>query len=84
MHFFSQCRKEYLEDFIPLAKKEMERPINFTTCSLPRRYLKIPCDVEIGENYKDLNKFKFKEEEVQQHIFKMPETVTEQFTVQEE
>ena len=32
-------RIEYLEDFIPIAKKEMERPINFTACSLPRRYL---------------------------------------------
>ena len=27
-------RQEYLEDFIPLAKKEMERPINFTACCL--------------------------------------------------
>jgi uracil-DNA glycosylase family 4 len=55
-------RIEYLNDFIPLAKKEMERPINFTACSLPRRFLKIPCDVEIGENYKDLKKFKGTEE----------------------
>jgi len=54
-------RKEYLDDFIGLAKKEMERPINFMACSLPRRSLKIPCDVEIGENYKDLNKYKFRE-----------------------
>jgi uracil-DNA glycosylase family 4 len=52
-------RKEYIDDFVPLAKKEMERPINFTMCSLPRRYLKIPCDVEIGENYKDFKKYKF-------------------------
>ena len=50
-------RKEYLGDFVPLAKKEMERPINFTACSLPRRFLRIPCDVEVGENYKDLRKF---------------------------
>jgi len=55
-------RKEYLEDFIPLAKKEMERPINFKMCSLPRRSLKIPCDVEIGENYRDLKKYKFETE----------------------
>jgi uracil-DNA glycosylase family 4 len=51
-------RREYLEDFIGIARKEMERPINFTHCSLPRRFLKIPCDVEVGENYKDLKKFK--------------------------
>jgi DNA polymerase I-like protein with 3'-5' exonuclease and polymerase domains len=78
-------RREYLEDFVPLAKKEMERPITFSCCSLPRRLLKIPCDVEIGENYKDLNKFKFanEKEEVVQHIFKMPRTITEQFMVEE-
>jgi len=54
-------REEYLKDFIPIARKEMERPINFTCCSLPRRFLKIPCDVEVGENYKDLKKFKEQE-----------------------
>ena len=75
-------RKEHLGDFIPLAKKEMERPINFLACSLPRRFLKIPCDVEIGENYKDLIKFKFPTPEVE---VKVVETrilsITEQFTV---
>lgn len=54
-------REEYLNDFIPIAQKEMERPINFKACSLPRRFLKIPCDVEVGENYRDLKKFKFPE-----------------------
>ena len=57
MLFFSQCDREYLEDFIDIAKKEMERPINFLLASLPRRFLKIPCDVEVGENYKDLVKY---------------------------
>ena len=46
-----------VDSFVPLARNEMERPINFSACSLPRRYLKIPCDVEIGENYKDLKKY---------------------------
>jgi len=57
-------RRDCLEDFIPIAKKEMERPINFTACSLPRRFLKIPCEVEVGENYKDLRKFKGRDEPV--------------------
>ena len=57
-------RIEYVDAFIAIAQKEMERPINFTCCSLPRRFLKIPCDVEVGENYKDLMKYKSKEEEV--------------------
>jgi len=56
-------RTEYLGEFLPIARKEMERPINFTACSLPRRFLKIPCDVEIGENYRDLKKFKFEDED---------------------
>lgn len=51
-------RREYLDDFVPIIKQEMERPINFSTCSLPRRSLKIPSDIEIGENYKDFVKYK--------------------------
>lgn len=51
-------RREYLEDFIPIIKREMERPINFAGCSLPRRSLKIPSEVEVGENYMDLKKYK--------------------------
>ena len=81
-------RIEYLDDFIPIAKREMERPINFTSCSLPRRFLKIPCEVEIGENYRDLRKFRLQEEPVKVEI---PElvvtrqlTITEQFTVTDE
>lgn len=41
-----------------IIKEEMERPISFHKCSLPRRYLKIPCDIEVGENYESLKKFK--------------------------
>jgi DNA polymerase I-like protein with 3'-5' exonuclease and polymerase domains len=73
-------RTEYLDEFIPLAKKEMERPINFTNCSLPRRFLKIPCEVEIGENYKDLKKFHIQEVEVPEYM-KTPKSLTEQFLV---
>ena len=79
-------RQEYLGDFIPIAKKEMERPINFSACSLPRRFLRIPCDVEIGENYKDLSKFKT-EVEVEIPVIEAPPTrpltITEQFLVRE-
>jgi DNA polymerase-1 len=57
-------RREYLDDFVEMAKKEMERPIDFHTCSLPRRLLKLPCDVEIGDNYKDLRKYRKREETV--------------------
>jgi len=81
-------RKEYLEDFITIARKEMERPINFLKCSLSRRHLKIPCDVEIGENYMDLKKFKSTELTDSQKYEKelgdfRVKTITEQFMVQE-
>lgn len=47
-----------------ILKEEMERPIDFSTCSLERGTLTIPCDVESGYNYKDLSKFKWLVEEV--------------------
>lgn len=40
-----------------IIKDEMERPIDFSRCSLPRRELIVPCELEIGKNYKDLSKF---------------------------
>jgi len=78
-------RIDCLDEFIPIAKKEMERPINFTNCSLPRRFLKIPCDVEIGENYKDLKKYRSNVVELvtEVEVPKKVLTVTEQFMVQE-
>lgn len=53
-----------LDNFAPIVKTEMERPIRFDSCSLPRRQLIIPCEIEIGYNYHDLSKFKFKVEQV--------------------
>ena len=44
--------------FAGILKEELERPIRFDTCSLPRRDLVIPCEVEVGYNYKDLEKLK--------------------------
>jgi len=75
-------RIEQVDEFIVIAKKEMERAINFTNCSLPRRYLKIPCDVEIGENYKDLHKFNIRVIETPEYM-RTPKSITEQFMVQE-
>jgi len=79
-------RIDTIDEFIPAAKKEMERPINFLKCSLSRRFLKIPCDVEIGENYKDLKKYKFPQ--LVEPLIVVPQetrikTITEQFMVQE-
>lgn len=42
-----------------ILKSALERPIDFSKCSLPRGQLVIPCEVEEGYNYKDLSKFKW-------------------------
>lgn len=42
-----------------ILKEEFERPIDFSTCTLKRGKLIIPCDIEEGMNYKDLSKFKW-------------------------
>lgn len=50
--------KSKLAEWIPIIKEEFERPIDFSRCSIPRRSLSIPCDIETGINYCDLKKFK--------------------------
>lgn len=46
------------EDWGTIIKMEMERPIDFSRCSIPRRELVVPCELEIGKNYQELSKFK--------------------------
>lgn len=47
-----------INEAAPIIKNEMERPISFRNCSLPRRDLIIPCELEIGDNYYEFSKFK--------------------------
>jgi hypothetical protein len=49
---------EYV-DICKELKSIFEQPIDFSTCSLKRGILTIPCDFEVGDNYKDLQKLKF-------------------------
>jgi hypothetical protein len=42
-----------------ILRTELSRPIDFSTCSLKREKLIIPCDVEEGMNYYEFTKFKF-------------------------
>lgn len=51
-------KENILDEIAPIIKEEMERPIRFDTCSLPRHELIIPCDMEVGYNYAKLSKFK--------------------------
>lgn len=53
-------RVDRLADYCPIIQEEMERPIDFSECSLPRRSLGIPCEIEIGPNYMELEKFQLK------------------------
>lgn len=50
--------EDKVDIWAPIIQDEMERPIDFSRCSIPRRNLIIPCELEIGKNYKDLSKFK--------------------------
>jgi hypothetical protein len=52
------CHHSELRDYIPITRKEMERPISFKNCSIPRHDLIIPSDVEIGENYMEISKWR--------------------------
>ena len=52
--------EDRVHTFAPIIREEMERPIDFTQCSLKRGFLSIPCDVEIGPNYQQLEKFSLK------------------------
>ena len=54
---FSIPKSKVLEWGI-IIKEEMERPIDFSHCTLVRHELSIPCEIEIGNNYRDLKKFK--------------------------
>lgn len=53
-----EIRTEYVKDFSGIVKQEFERPINFSVCSLKRQSITIPCEIETGENYYELKKFK--------------------------
>lgn len=44
------------DEAIKIMREEMESPIDFSKCSIPRGELIIPCDVEIGQDYKNLKK----------------------------
>lgn len=49
--------ERHTDEWSEIIKYEFERPINFANCSLQRRDLIIPCEIEVGDNYRDLKKF---------------------------
>lgn len=42
-----------------ILREELERPIDFSACSLQRGKLVVPCEIEEGFNFKDMSKFKW-------------------------
>jgi hypothetical protein len=78
-----EIRREYAEDFGKIVKEEFERPINFSVCSLRRRSLVIPCEIEIGDNYQEMSKFKLissPNDEIVKLVMP-PKSIQEQFEV---
>jgi|SRR5262245_21507424 len=58
-----QCREDEINDICKVVKREFEKPIDFSQCSLKRDIqLVIPADIEIGyENLKEFTKYKLRE-----------------------
>src|SRR5262249_20854741 len=52
------ARVNDVKEVVRVGREEMERPISFKNCSLSRRELVIPSEVEIGDNYNELRKYK--------------------------
>ena len=69
------------DEWIPIIRKEMERPIDFSHCTLRRHLLRIPCDIEVGKNYMDLKKFRNATivSEPFNTLPQVPKSITEQF-----
>lgn len=53
-----ECYPSEVAEFAAIIKEEFEKPMDLSRCSLPRDPIIIPCDIEIGDNYKDLEKWK--------------------------
>ena len=52
--FLGLIRDNLVQDFAAITKEELEKPINFSKCSLSRDYdLVIPCEIKIGKRWVD-------------------------------
>jgi len=54
--FTAQIPVNKVEEVRKVIKEEMEVPIDFSSCTLSRGNLTIPCEIFTGMNYKDLEK----------------------------
>lgn len=56
--FMFQCLESELEEFTAIIREVYETPMDLSRCSLPREPIVIPCDFEVGYNYKELKKWR--------------------------
>jgi uracil-DNA glycosylase family 4 len=54
--FLAQIPINMVDKVIPVIREEMESPIDFKDCSLPRGILQIPCEIKMGENWEEMRK----------------------------
>jgi uracil-DNA glycosylase family 4 len=83
-----EIEERFINEIAPQIKEEFEKPIDFEFCSLPRNPLVIPCEIELGYNYQELNKFKIREVIIPTtpkviESLSIPRNMTEEFLYQE-
>lgn len=45
-----------VEEYVSIMHEEIEQPIDFAKCSLPRGFVVIPAETKVGHNYREFNK----------------------------
>lgn len=54
--FTIMVKEDEVDEYKAIIKEEMETPVNFANCSLPRGELVIPCETKVGRNYGQMKK----------------------------
>lgn len=57
--FLAIVKEAEIEETARIFKEEFEKEIDFSGCSIKRGKLVIPCEMKIGKNYKDLEKYDY-------------------------
>jgi uracil-DNA glycosylase family 4 len=56
--FLAEIPEDRIDEASLIITEEMETPIDFSQCSLPRGTLVIPCEIEVGlKNWKNMQKY---------------------------
>lgn len=64
--FLAEIDQDRIDEAALIIREELEVPIDFSLCSLPRGPLIIPCEIQIGrKNWKQMEKYKFPGPEIE-------------------